>query len=65
VAVPITAVGAGAEAFHGELDNTDVPVRILKAMHINVTLPVLAPAEPVEKAPAAEIKTEAERKQAA
>ncbi len=32
VDVPVTAIGAGAQAFEGEYDNTEIPLRILKLM---------------------------------
>ncbi|MBS3822049.1 MAG: alkaline phosphatase, partial [Phycisphaerae bacterium] len=37
-AVPLTAIGAAAETFKGDLDNVDVPARILKAMGIDTQL---------------------------
>ena len=29
--VPVYAIGAGAEAFHGQMDNTAIPVTIARA----------------------------------
>jgi alkaline phosphatase len=64
-AVPLTAIGAGAQAFKGELDNTDVPARILKAMGIDTQLPAAMPTSPSEKAPAADTDAPATQKKAA
>ena len=29
--VPVFAIGAGADQFHGQIDNTEIPVKMAKA----------------------------------